>query len=87
MPVAMQIRDVPEDVRDLIAEKAAEQGQSVQAYLLALVVHEGNVLRNGRAFERTAGRRVAIPPASDPERIVREGRDSGFEVDRTDADA
>jgi hypothetical protein len=84
MTVAMQIRDVPEDVRDLIAERAAEQGQSVQAYLLALVVHEAKVLRNGRAFERTAGRRVAIPSALNPEKIIREGRENGFEIDRVE---
>ena len=85
MTVAMQIRDVPEDVRDVIAQRAAQQGQSVQAYLLALVVHEAKVLRNGRAFERTAKRRVTIPTALKPETIIREGRDDGFDVDRSDA--
>ena len=85
MTVALQIRDVPEDVRDLIAERAAQQGQSVQAYLLALVVHEARVLRNGRAFQRTEGRRVTIPSELDPDMIIREGRDSGLEVDRFDA--
>src|ERR1700712_777884 len=82
MTVAMQIRDVPEDVRDVIAQRAAQQGQSVQAYLLALVVHEARVLHNGRAFERTAGRRVTIPSELDPDLIIREGRDRGLEVDR-----
>ena len=85
MTVALQIRDIPEDVRDLIAERAARQGQSVQAYLLALVVREAGVLRNGAAFERTAGRRVSILPPFDPEEIIREGRDGGFDVDRINA--
>ncbi len=63
---------MPEDVRDVIAERAAEQGQSVPGHLLAPVVHEANVLRNGPAFERTAGRRVSIPAHSNPEQIIRE---------------
>jgi plasmid stability protein len=84
MPVAMQIRDVPEDVRDVLAERAAERGQSVQAYLLEIVMREAKLLRNGRAFERTTARRVSIPPDLDAETIIREGRDAGFEVDRVD---
>jgi hypothetical protein len=35
--VALQIRDVPEDVRDILAKDAEEHGQSLQAYLLAMV--------------------------------------------------
>ena len=84
MTVALQIRDVPEDVRDAIAERAVENGQSVQAYLLALVVREAKVLRNARAFERTARRRVSIPPSLDPDMIIREGRDGGSGIDRLD---
>ena len=77
MTIALQIRDVPEDVRDVIAEQAAQRGQSVQAYLLALVLREARVLRNGQAFARTAARRVAIPSDLDPDVIVREGREVG----------
>jgi len=77
MVVALQIRDVPEDIRDAIAQRAARQGQSLQAYLLALVQREGRLLRNAEAFERTAGSRIAIPEDLTPEQIIREGRDSG----------
>jgi plasmid stability protein len=82
MVVALQIRDVPEDVRDAIAQRAARQGQSVQAYLLDLVQREARMLRNAAAFERTAGSRIVIPDGLTPEQIIREGRDGGFVVDR-----
>ncbi len=86
MVVALQIRDVPDDVRDAIAQRAALQGQSVQAYLLDLVQREARMLRNAEAFERTAGSRIVIPDGLSPEQIVREGRDGGFAVDRDGAD-
>ena len=38
--VALQIRDVPEDVRQTLAERAASRGQSLQAFLLKLVTDE-----------------------------------------------
>ncbi|MGP3968460.1 FitA-like ribbon-helix-helix domain-containing protein [Streptomyces sp. 6N223] len=44
--VALQIRDVPEDVRDALAARARENGQSLQAFLLALVVREASFVRN-----------------------------------------
>ena len=39
------VRDVPDEVRDLLAQQAREGGQSLQAYLLA-------VLRRQAAFSR-----------------------------------
>ena len=54
MTVALQIRDVPEEVRDAIAEIAASRGQSMQAYLLEMVGREAQVLRNMKEFERLA---------------------------------
>jgi plasmid stability protein len=82
MTVALQIRDVPDEVRDALAEQAAQRGQSMQAYLLEMVEREARVLRNAHMFERTAAHRVTIPEGLDPERIIREGRDNGFTVDR-----
>lgn len=35
--VALQIRDVPDDIRQTLAEQAAARGQSLQAFLLTLV--------------------------------------------------
>ena len=82
MTVALQIRDVPEKVRDVIAARAAQQGQSMQAYLLRVVEREARLARNALMFERTAEHRVSIPDELSPERIIRLGRDGGFGADR-----
>lgn len=82
MTVALQIRDVPDDIRDQIAAQAERLGQSVQAYLLDLVRREARMLGNAAAFERTRSRRVLLDEQEDPVHVIREGRDSGFAVDR-----
>ncbi|MGI5197663.1 hypothetical protein ACQEVY_29210 [Streptomyces sp. CA-288835] len=59
--VALQIRDVPDDVRDILADRAQQLGQSLQAYLLRLVTDEAaraNNISLLRSFEnRTDGTR------------------------------
>lgn len=82
MSVAIQVRDVPEDVRDVLAARAARQGRSMQAYLLQLLEREARLQRNAELFEETAWARVEIPDHLQPVAIIREGRDAGFEVDR-----
>jgi plasmid stability protein len=82
MSVALQIRGVPEDVRDALAHQAAKRGQSMQAYLLDMVEREARMVRQSQAFEHTAGQRFSIPESLSPEQLVREGRDAGYEVDR-----
>lgn len=55
--VALQIRDVPDEVRDILADRARQLGQSLQAYLLSLVTAEAeraNNLALLRAFEDRA---------------------------------
>lgn len=54
--VALQIRDVPEDVRQALAETARARGQSLQAYLLHLVRAEAQRARNLALLDRFAGR-------------------------------
>lgn len=44
--VVLQIRDVPDDVRLVLAEQAAASGQSLQVYLLGLVTREADRTRN-----------------------------------------
>jgi hypothetical protein len=44
--VALQIRDFPEEVRDILAARARENGQSLQGLLLSLVVREAAFARN-----------------------------------------
>lgn len=83
MSVALQIRDVPEEVRDALASAAAERGQSLQAYLLEMIRREVRIRRNVDIIYSTADVRLEIPPELAPERLIREGRDRGFDVDRT----
>jgi hypothetical protein len=54
--VALQIRDVPEDVRDALAVQAKARGQSLQAYLLELVELQARRPRNTAILNRFAGR-------------------------------
>jgi plasmid stability protein len=82
MTVALQIRNVPDDVRDALVERASQLGQSMQVFLLELVQREARLTRNAQMFQRTAGNRTTIPDELSPERIIREGRDAGFDVDR-----
>lgn len=84
MAVSLQIRNVPEDIRDQIAQLAAAEGQSVQSYLLDLLQREARAGRNAELFDRTAHIRKPLPAGVDPEEIVREGRDQGFDLDRED---
>lgn len=46
MSVALQIRDVPEDVRDALAARAAQSGESLQRFLLRLITQEAEHQRN-----------------------------------------
>jgi plasmid stability protein len=44
--VALQIRDVPEPVRDKLVARAQANGQSLQAFLLDLVTQEASFVDN-----------------------------------------
>lgn len=46
MPVAVTIRDVPEDIRDALGQYARQQGQSLQAFLLGLLTRQARFARN-----------------------------------------
>lgn len=54
--VALQIRDVPEEVRDILAERARAKGQSLQAFLLSLVKDEARRARNVDLLKQFEGR-------------------------------
>ena len=49
---ALQIRDVPADVREALAHEAATQGQSLQSFLLRLVTAQARRSANLRLLER-----------------------------------
>jgi antitoxin FitA len=79
--VALQIRDVPDDVRLALAQRAAGQGQSLQSFLLALVSKEAarsaNAAVMGSFAQRTDGSRLSaaeLTQALDLARAERDGR-------------
>lgn len=77
--VALQIRDVPDDVRDRLAESARARGQSLQAYLLALVTDEARRADNRAILEAMArrddGSRLTPADLAQEARRVRDERD------------
>jgi hypothetical protein len=46
MSVVLTIRDVPDEVRDLLSQQARERGQSLQAFLLAMLRRQASFGRN-----------------------------------------
>lgn len=54
--VALQIRDVPAEVRRSLADMAAAKGQSLQSYLLALVTAEARRSNNLALLDRFGAR-------------------------------
>jgi antitoxin FitA len=75
MSVAIQIKDVPEEVRDAIAARAAARGQSTQVYLRALLEREFRAERNKRLLESLSGHRGLDLSAEEVVREIRLGRE------------
>jgi hypothetical protein len=77
MSVNIQIRDVPEDVRDRIVAHAADRGQSMQGYLLGMLSQAA--ARPTRAdWDALAAVRDRAPVDMDAAlAVIREGRDEG----------
>ncbi|MFD6175646.1 MULTISPECIES: FitA-like ribbon-helix-helix domain-containing protein [unclassified Isoptericola] len=53
----LQIRDVPDDVRDVLAERARERGQSLNMYLRDVVLREAAFDRNRALIDDLTSRR------------------------------
>jgi antitoxin FitA len=75
MPVAIQIKDVPEEVRDAIAARAAARGQSTQVYLRALLEREFRAERTRELFENLAAHRSLDLSAEEVVAEIRRGRE------------
>ncbi len=64
MSVAITIRDVPDEVRNVLAARAARAGQSLQEYLKGMLVESAekppvaDVISRARARTGTTGTRV-----------------------------
>lgn len=56
----------------------------MQTYLLELLRREARMAANVDILRRSAHLRIEIPEELSPERVIREGRDSGFAIDRSD---
>jgi antitoxin FitA len=50
----LQIRDVPDDVRDVLAQRARENGQSLNMYLRDVVLREASFARNRTLVDEIA---------------------------------
>ena len=74
MSVALQIRDVPEEVRDALAEMARKRGQSLQAFLLALVEQEARFARNLAVLKRFEGRTDGVSDSESVSEIMDQAR-------------
>lgn len=79
--VALQIRDVPDDVRESLAGLAKARGQSLQSYLLALVTDEARRSTNLALLDRFGARQdgshlspAEVIEALDQARVERETR-------------
>jgi plasmid stability protein len=75
MAVAIQIKDVPEAVRDAIAARASARGQTTQAYLRALLEREFRAERNKQLLESLAEHRSLDLSAEEVVREIRRGRE------------
>lgn len=78
--MAIQIKDVPEEVRDALAARAAARGQSTQAYLRALLEREFRAERNSELLASMAGHRSLDMTADEVVADIRLGRE-GREAD------
>lgn len=82
--VALQIRDVPEQLRDRLSDLARQRGQSLQAYLFDVVSDEARRADNLAVlhrFEHAAyGARLSATDVSDALRASRAERDTELGV-------
>ncbi len=82
MPVALQIKDVREEVRDALAARAAALGQSMQTYLREMLEREFRATRNRQLFDSLASRRSLSLDANEVVNLIHTGRehDSGADL-------
>ena len=78
--VALQIRDVPDELRDRLSELASERGQSLQAYLFDVISDEARRADNLAVLDRFGhgayGSRLSAADVSDALRASRAARDA-----------
>lgn len=75
--VAIQIRNVPEDLRDILAQDAKARGQSLQQYLLEVLQQQAGAARNAefiRTWEPIRGLETPSGEPADVVQLIEEGR-------------
>ena len=75
--VAIQIRNVPEDLRDILAQDAKARGQSLQQYLLEVLQQQAGAARNAeftRTWEPIRGSGTPSGKPADVVQLIEEGR-------------
>lgn len=75
MPVALQIRNVPDDLHRKLKQRAARAGMSLSEYLLSEVRASAEQLTLEEMFERLQSRMPVETTVSAAE-LIREARDS-----------
>lgn len=70
--VAIQVRDVPDDVRDALAGEASRRGVSLQVYLAEVLEREAASARNLAWLRDVAARQRPAEPSTTRDEI-REG--------------
>ena len=82
--VALQIRDVPEDLRDRLSELATQRGQSLQAYLFDVISDEARRQDNLAILDRfahgTYHTRLTLADINDTLQAARAGRDAELQA-------
>lgn len=77
MTVNIQIRDVPEEIRDRIMTRAVEQGLSMQGYLLVILKQVASRPTTADWQALAAVRERAPVDMGVALSVIREGRDDG----------
>jgi hypothetical protein len=72
---SIQIKNVPDDVHRTLRTRASAAGQSLQEYLLALLVEEARMLPLDDVLDRIGQRSGGSFPAEDVVKWIREERD------------
>ena len=74
--VAIQVRDVPDAVRDALAAEADSRGQSLQIFLSEVLEREARLARNRAWLKRTSGNPIARIAADESSAdLIRRQRD------------
>jgi antitoxin FitA len=79
MPIALQIKDVREEVRDAVAARASARGQSMQTYLRELLEREFRAERNRQLFDGLAPHRSLSLEVDEVVDDIRHGREADRE--------